>query len=82
VPIPAEMQESIFDPFVSNNTASSSTLAKTGLGLGLFIVREIVNAHDGRVGVTSSESEGTTFTVRLPRVPRSNVPEEPTTAER
>jgi signal transduction histidine kinase len=79
VPIPAEMQESIFDPFVTNNTASSSTLAKTGLGLGLFIVREIVNAHDGRVGVTSSESEGTTFTVRLPRVPRSNIPPEATT---
>jgi signal transduction histidine kinase len=82
VPIPAETQESIFDPFVSTKTASASDLTRRGLGLGLFIVREIVNGHDGRVGVTSSESEGTTFTVRLPRVPRSNVPEEPTTAER
>lgn len=69
-PIPAEMQDSIFDPFVSRDAASSA-LTKTGLGLGLFIVREIVNGHDGTVGVASTESEGTTFTVRLPRVPRS-----------
>jgi signal transduction histidine kinase len=81
-PIPAEMQDSIFDPFVSSNKAPSSGLTGTRLGLGLFIVREIVNGHDGTVGVTSTESEGTTFTVRLPRVPRSNVPEGTTTAER
>jgi signal transduction histidine kinase len=71
VPIPAEMQDSIFDPFVHTNTALSSTLTSTGLGLGLFIVREIVKAHNGTVEVASTESEGTTFTVRLPRVPRS-----------
>ena len=72
VPIPAEMQDSIFDPFVTD-TASSSAPTRTRLGLGLFIVREIVNGHQGTVGVASTESEGTTFTVRLPRVPRSNV---------
>ncbi len=38
-----------------------------GLGLGLFIVREIVTAHKGTVEATSTESEGTTFSVRLPR---------------
>jgi signal transduction histidine kinase len=79
VPIPAEMQDSIFDPFVSTKTASASALTRTGLGLGLFIVREIVNGHDGTVEVASTESEGTTFTVRLPRVPRSNIPPEATT---
>jgi signal transduction histidine kinase len=67
-PISAEMQDSIFDPFVSTNMASLSALTKTGLGLGLFIVREIVNAHEGEVGLTSTESEGTTFTVQLPRI--------------
>jgi len=38
----------------------------SGLGLGLFIVREIVHAHNGSVAVSSS-SEGTAFTFRLPR---------------
>ena len=80
VPIPAEMQDSIFDPFVS--TPSSSARTKTGLGLGLFIVREIVNGHGGAVGVASTESEGTTFTVRLPRIPQSKVMSGATTPER
>jgi signal transduction histidine kinase len=69
-PIPPELQNSIFDPFVRREVASPG-LIKSGLGLGLFIVREIVTGHDGEVGVTSNESEGTIFTVRLPRVPRS-----------
>lgn len=38
-----------------------------GLGLGLFIVQEVVRAHGGTVEVTSSDPEGTTFRVRLPR---------------
>ena len=82
VPIPAEMQDSIFDPFVSADAASSSAPTKTGFGLGLFIVREIVNGHEGTVEVASTESEGTTFTVRLPRVPRSKVTSGVTTPER
>ncbi|WP_194792905.1 sensor histidine kinase [Caenimonas koreensis] len=39
-----------------------------GLGLGLYICREIVRAHGGALTVTSKAEEGTTFTVRLPRV--------------
>jgi signal transduction histidine kinase len=43
-----------------------------GLGLGLFIVKEMVQAHGGRVDVASSAGEGTAFTVTLPRrCPRS-----------
>lgn len=70
-PIPAEMQDSIFDPFVSRKAALPA-LTKTGLGLGLFIVREIVTGHEGIVEVASTEAAGTTFTVRLPRVSRSD----------
>ena len=39
---------------------------RVGLGLGLFIVREIVKSHGGDVSVASSAEVGTTFTIRLP----------------
>lgn len=39
----------------------------TNLGLGLFISREIVTAHGGTITVTSNDSDGTTFSVSLPR---------------
>ncbi len=66
-PIPSDLQKSIFDPFVNRDAASSSVTIR-GLGLGLFIVKEIVTGHGGMVELTSTESEGTIFTVRLPRV--------------
>jgi signal transduction histidine kinase len=65
-PIPPEDMERIFEPLVQSE-ARSTKGAAAHLGLGLFIVREIVNAHGGEVAVTSSKKQGTTFTVRLPR---------------
>jgi signal transduction histidine kinase len=44
-----------------------SSLSLSSLGLGLFIAREIVTAHEGTIEVHSSPEEGTTFTIRLPR---------------
>jgi signal transduction histidine kinase len=55
---------SLFDPF---RTTRSRRGQSSGLGLGLFIVREIVRAHRGTVDVASSE-EGTTVSISLPRV--------------
>ncbi len=40
-----------------------------GLGLGLYITRMLVEAHGGRIGVTSTLGEGTTFTFHLPIAP-------------
>jgi signal transduction histidine kinase len=46
---------------------SANDRESTNLGLGLYITKQIVSAHGGSVGVTSSEKEGTTFTARFPR---------------
>ncbi|MCB1056430.1 MAG: response regulator [Acidobacteria bacterium] len=59
--IPQAARATLFEPF---RRASDSP---GGLGLGLYIVRSIAEAHAGRVEVTSTEEEGTTFEVRLPR---------------
>lgn len=69
VPIPQETLPFIFDAFRKGRTVHPSRTQ--GLGLGLFIVREIVRSHGGSIAVTSSASDGTTFRVRLPRGERA-----------
>ena len=67
-PIPREMQRAIFDPLVSGESrAAEQRRSDDGLGLGLYITNEIIQAHGGRVEVTSNRRAGTTFEVRLPR---------------
>jgi hypothetical protein len=65
--IPPALLPTIFDPF---RTSRHRGAASAGLGLGLFIVREIVRAHGGTVTVASSEDSGTTFTLTVPRTAR------------
>jgi phosphoserine phosphatase RsbU/P len=62
--IPNEAQARLFEPFYRGDTHEE---ASRGLGLGLYLVQQIVVAHGGTVGVRSLSGEGTTFTVRLPR---------------
>lgn len=62
--VPKEIMPHLFDPFRSSR---EGTARKEGLGLGLYIVKQIVNAHEGEVAVCSSEEQGTTFNVHLPR---------------
>jgi PAS domain S-box-containing protein len=64
-PIPDELQPSLFDPFRrGERDARSSKTA--GLGLGLYISREVVLAHGGQLHFQSSAGRGTTFRVLLP----------------
>ncbi|OAE16802.1 two-component sensor histidine kinase [Pseudomonas brenneri] len=65
-PIPQAALGTVFDPLVRSATEELGSNS-TSLGLGLFIVKEVVQAHRGTIEVASSEAAGTTFTVVLPR---------------
>jgi signal transduction histidine kinase len=66
-------QSRIFEPLERGSAPGESPHDPGGLGLGLFIVREIAEAHGGEVGVLSDEAE-TTFAVCLPRRLRDLAP--------
>jgi signal transduction histidine kinase len=69
-PIAEDAIGSIFDPMVRSVSENSGAhTPSTSLGLGLFIVKEVVNAHGGSITVTSNLGDGTTFTVVLPKRP-------------
>jgi len=71
--IPADRIASLFQPFTQGwelpvGGAAAARPRGTGLGLGLYIAREIVDAHGGTISVDShGDDRGTTFLVRLPR---------------
>lgn len=68
----ASRLRTMFDPaqhFAVRTASERSSSEADNLGLGLYITREIVNAHGGSISVTSTESAGTSFTVTLPRAP-------------
>ncbi|MGC8925344.1 MAG: ATP-binding protein [Calditerrivibrio sp.] len=56
--IPEDVIDNIFQPFF--------TTKQHGSGLGLYIVKTIVEKHDGRISVESVRGKGTTFTINLP----------------
>jgi two-component system CheB/CheR fusion protein len=62
--ISAEQLPDLFTQFYQGQEPQQT--ARPGLGLGLFIVHEIVTAHGGRIDATSTVGRGTTFTIRLP----------------
>jgi signal transduction histidine kinase len=66
-PIPQENQGRIFDLMHRFPHADAERNMEKNLGLGLYIVREIVTAHKGAISVHSTEEEGTIFRVQLPK---------------
>ncbi len=59
--IPTEVMTTLFEPFRRSRNQTG------GLGLGLYIAKQIAKAHDGDIAARSSPESGTIFTVRLPR---------------
>ncbi|MBL0420242.1 HAMP domain-containing histidine kinase [Ramlibacter sp. AW1] len=69
LPIPAAARENMFTPLRQSPTVEAERRAgSSGLGLGLYITKEIAVAHGGVVELVSDD-EQTTFSVRLPRIP-------------
>jgi two-component system sensor histidine kinase/response regulator len=62
--IAPDVRDSLFDPF---RRGEGRPTRSDGLGLGLFIVQQLANAHGGSAEVESSEALGTTFRVHFPR---------------
>ncbi|GCE07546.1 hypothetical protein KDAU_48750 [Dictyobacter aurantiacus] len=58
-PIPADLIAHLFQPFVSGRRSQ-------GLGIGLYLARSIVEAHNGELTVSSEGSTGTKFTLAIP----------------
>jgi PAS domain S-box-containing protein len=57
----------LFEPFQRGRSSRSSAPGGRSVGLGLYIARQVVAAHGGTIGVTSTSAAGTRFRVRLPR---------------
>jgi signal transduction histidine kinase len=57
--IPAEILPKLFEPFVTHGKSH-------GTGLGMAIAKSIVDAHGGKISVTSTPGNGTTVEIRLP----------------
>lgn len=62
--IPEPVLKKLFTPFFT--TKSMGTIQKSGTGLGLAVVRKVVNAHKGYININSKEGKGTTVVVDLP----------------
>jgi signal transduction histidine kinase len=65
--IPSDEQRQLFEPFFRGRAARADQVP--GSGLGLAVVRRIVEGHGGTVSVASEPGRGSTFTLILPAAP-------------
>lgn len=70
VGIPLEEQDSIFDRFIQSSKNKKSE--DSGSGIGLDLVKRLVNAHGGTISLNSKENEGSEFVIDLPLTLVSN----------
>jgi PAS domain S-box-containing protein len=68
--IPESEQEAVFDKFIQSSKTRSGA---GGTGLGLAISHEIIRAHGGAVWASANATAGTTFSVILPTINRSQI---------
>ena len=66
--VPADKLSRIFEKF--ERVDNRDTRQAGGTGIGLFLVKHLVERHEGTISVTSTVGKGTTFTVHLPLNPR------------
>lgn len=64
--IPHETLGALFEPLRRSGVSDDGDMERASLGLGLFIVSQIAEAHGGRISAESSDGR-TTFTMRLPK---------------
>jgi signal transduction histidine kinase len=76
VGVPEDERERIFDRFYRGSNVQGIT--ESGIGLGLFICRRIVEAHDGRIWVDAAPEGGSVFSIEIPVA--GGVPEAPSAA--
>ncbi|MDB5017480.1 MAG: sasA 1, partial [Mucilaginibacter sp.] len=62
--IPTDIQSKIFDPFTT--AKRSGTQGEQPFGLGLYISKQIIEAHKGKIWLHSEPGKGATFYVELP----------------
>ncbi|HMK65835.1 MAG TPA: response regulator [Thermodesulfobacteriota bacterium] len=61
--IPQEIERNLFEPFFTTKDPSRGT------GLGLFIIRNIIDEHQGKIVLIRNDATGATFQIRLPVLP-------------
>lgn len=64
--IPKDQQENLFSKFTQADTSSQHSVNTQGTGLGLYVVKGIVEAHGGSVAIESEENQGTTISFTIP----------------
>jgi signal transduction histidine kinase len=71
--IPLSEQRLVFDRFVQGST-SRAFATEVGLGIGLALVRDVIDQHEGAIELTSRPGKGSVFTVVVPRSAPPAVP--------